>query len=344
MRKLRDCVVLFLVVRNTSGLDRNSVFLSSPFRFTRGVTVSSLFLQRHTNLEPSRICFFNRRKVKRTATAAHPVATKPTAPTTSHGDDENDHEPPIPSPSGSSEGSGTNEHLRNYLIGWGILGGFYLLSKYVEKQRNPCAGVDCGAHGDCKNGECRCKDSWTGKNCEIPPGRRVFSCRLRTHGTCIGGQGCICDPGWGRRQVRPKGSRRSMHIRFAMRPAWHSQTRRRHVFLRLPEGFTGERCEIPPEEEQDEEKKDDERAANIWRPLNVKAVSVGYGHSAFLTRVDANGDVFVSVDNAVSWEKKGSNASMVSAGSDGTLAMVSRQGGAVVVRWQRESLEQTARK
>lgn len=51
--------------------------------------------------------------------------------------------------------------------------------------------VDCGTHGVCIAGACRCEEGWTGAACD----QRVCHPRCIEHGTCKDGK-CECQEGW----------------------------------------------------------------------------------------------------------------------------------------------------
>uniref|UniRef100_A0AAQ4Q0S5 EGF-like domain-containing protein n=1 Tax=Gasterosteus aculeatus aculeatus TaxID=481459 RepID=A0AAQ4Q0S5_GASAC len=51
--------------------------------------------------------------------------------------------------------------------------------------------VDCGTHGVCMGGACRCEDGWTGSGCD----QRVCNPLCIKHGTCKDGK-CQCHQGW----------------------------------------------------------------------------------------------------------------------------------------------------
>lgn len=51
--------------------------------------------------------------------------------------------------------------------------------------------VDCGTHGVCMGGSCRCEEGWTGEACD----QRVCSPLCVKHGTCKDGK-CECNQGW----------------------------------------------------------------------------------------------------------------------------------------------------
>ena len=51
--------------------------------------------------------------------------------------------------------------------------------------------VDCGSHGVCMGGTCRCEEGWTGPACS----QRACHPRCAEHGTCKDGK-CECSQGW----------------------------------------------------------------------------------------------------------------------------------------------------
>lgn len=51
--------------------------------------------------------------------------------------------------------------------------------------------VDCGTHGVCMGGTCRCEEGWTGPACN----QRACHPRCAEHGTCKDGK-CECSQGW----------------------------------------------------------------------------------------------------------------------------------------------------
>lgn len=53
-----------------------------------------------------------------------------------------------------------------------------------------CA-VDCGSHGVCIGGSCRCEEGWTGSVCDL----KACHPRCTEHGTCKDGK-CECHQGW----------------------------------------------------------------------------------------------------------------------------------------------------
>ncbi|GAA6070792.1 teneurin-2-like isoform X4, partial [Tachysurus ichikawai] len=77
----------------------------------------------------------------------------------------------------SSELSGAHNRKKNLL---------------EENVKTPelCA-ADCGSHGVCVGGVCRCTDGWSGVRCEQE------ECKLHCgeHGVCHEGQ-CVCHQGW----------------------------------------------------------------------------------------------------------------------------------------------------
>lgn len=51
--------------------------------------------------------------------------------------------------------------------------------------------LDCGKHGICDSGKCRCDPGWTGARCEQLP----CDDRCQEHGQCRNGT-CVCSQGW----------------------------------------------------------------------------------------------------------------------------------------------------
>jgi hypothetical protein len=51
--------------------------------------------------------------------------------------------------------------------------------------------LDCGPHGRCDSGKCRCDPGWTGPRCEQLP----CDPRCQEHGQCRNGT-CVCSQGW----------------------------------------------------------------------------------------------------------------------------------------------------
>lgn len=51
--------------------------------------------------------------------------------------------------------------------------------------------LDCGPHGVCAEGVCRCDDGWTGSLCD----QRPCDSRCHEHGQCKNGT-CVCTQGW----------------------------------------------------------------------------------------------------------------------------------------------------
>lgn len=67
------------------------------------------------------------------------------------------------------------------------------LSAFFSMSLSPteiCA-ADCGGHGICVSGTCRCDDGWMGTGCD----QRACHPRCNEHGTCKDGK-CECSPGW----------------------------------------------------------------------------------------------------------------------------------------------------
>ncbi|XP_037129930.1 N-acetylglucosamine-1-phosphodiester alpha-N-acetylglucosaminidase [Syngnathus acus] len=55
-----------------------------------------------------------------------------------------------------------------------------------------CRPADCGGHGICEDGVCRCQEGWRGAGCESAVCQPPF---CGPHGVCTAG-GCVCDAGW----------------------------------------------------------------------------------------------------------------------------------------------------
>lgn len=68
---------------------------------------------------------------------------------------------------------------------WGVF-----VNKLLFHFAEVCS-VDCGTHGVCMSGACRCEDGWTGIACD----QRVCNPRCVEHGTCKEGK-CECREGW----------------------------------------------------------------------------------------------------------------------------------------------------
>ncbi|CAH1110668.1 unnamed protein product [Psylliodes chrysocephalus] len=56
---------------------------------------------------------------------------------------------------------------------------------------NALCNLDCGSHGQCDTGKCRCDSGWTGPRCEQLP----CDVRCQEHGQCRNGT-CVCSQGW----------------------------------------------------------------------------------------------------------------------------------------------------
>uniref|UniRef100_G3Q3K1 Teneurin transmembrane protein 2 n=1 Tax=Gasterosteus aculeatus aculeatus TaxID=481459 RepID=G3Q3K1_GASAC len=63
--------------------------------------------------------------------------------------------------------------------------------KEREVPRERILHFDCGTHGVCMGGACRCEDGWTGSGCD----QRVCNPLCIKHGTCKDGK-CQCHQGW----------------------------------------------------------------------------------------------------------------------------------------------------
>lgn len=66
----------------------------------------------------------------------------------------------------------------------------YPLLSVVSSPTEICA-ADCGGHGICVGGTCRCEEGWMGTACD----QRACHPRCNEHGTCRDGK-CECSPGW----------------------------------------------------------------------------------------------------------------------------------------------------
>ena len=53
----------------------------------------------------------------------------------------------------------------------------------------------CGAHGECRDGRCLCRDGYTGVHCQIPPPPPTCTPPCAAGGVCQNGR-CICQPGY----------------------------------------------------------------------------------------------------------------------------------------------------
>ncbi|KAG7254888.1 hypothetical protein CRUP_020269, partial [Coryphaenoides rupestris] len=60
-----------------------------------------------------------------------------------------------------------------------------------EVTADQVCSVDCGTHGVCMAGACRCEEGWTGSGCD----QRVCNPLCVKHGTCKDGK-CQCHQGW----------------------------------------------------------------------------------------------------------------------------------------------------
>lgn len=70
---------------------------------------------------------------------------------------------------------------------------YYLLfiCAWFARSLSEVCSVDCGTHGVCMGGSCRCEEGWTGAACD----QRVCNPLCVKHGTCKDGK-CECEPGW----------------------------------------------------------------------------------------------------------------------------------------------------
>lgn len=68
---------------------------------------------------------------------------------------------------------------------------FFFLSSSMSLSPTEICAADCGGHGVCVSGSCRCDDGWMGSGCD----QRACHPRCNEHGTCKDGK-CECSPGW----------------------------------------------------------------------------------------------------------------------------------------------------
>lgn len=69
---------------------------------------------------------------------------------------------------------------------------FFLSLAWIPLSCNTeICSVDCGSHGVCMGGACRCEEGWTGPACN----QRACHPRCAEHGTCKDGK-CECSQGW----------------------------------------------------------------------------------------------------------------------------------------------------
>lgn len=76
-------------------------------------------------------------------------------------------------------------HIKHHLLS---PGSFW--PKLFSPPSEVCS-VDCGTHGVCMGGACRCEEGWTGAGCD----QRVCNPLCIKHGTCKDGK-CQCHQGW----------------------------------------------------------------------------------------------------------------------------------------------------
>lgn len=62
---------------------------------------------------------------------------------------------------------------------------------FLSPRPTEICAADCGGHGVCVGGTCRCEDGWMGAACD----QRACHPRCAEHGTCRDGK-CECSPGW----------------------------------------------------------------------------------------------------------------------------------------------------
>lgn len=68
---------------------------------------------------------------------------------------------------------------------------FFSLAWIPLSGNTEICSVDCGTHGVCMGGTCRCEEGWTGPACN----QRACHPRCAEHGTCKDGK-CECSQGW----------------------------------------------------------------------------------------------------------------------------------------------------
>lgn len=75
--------------------------------------------------------------------------------------------------------------------------------------------VDCGSHGVCMGGTCRCEEGWTGPACN----QRACHPRCAEHGTCKDGK-CECSQGWNGEHCTIGRPAHSSQLPTALVPCW----------------------------------------------------------------------------------------------------------------------------
>ena len=68
-----------------------------------------------------------------------------------------------------------------------------LLRAAIVCAADPCEGLDCGEHGSCDVGSCRCDHGYSGRHCKTAdPCQVPTPVTCGSHGSCSGGK-CFCE-------------------------------------------------------------------------------------------------------------------------------------------------------
>ncbi|KAJ8981308.1 hypothetical protein NQ317_015441, partial [Molorchus minor] len=108
--------------------------------------------------------------------------------------------------------------------------------------------LDCGSHGQCDMGKCRCDPGWTGARCEQLP----CDVRCQEHGQCRNGT-CVCSQGWNGRHCTLPGCENGC--------SGHGQCTLEEGLYKCVciQGWAGSDCSIPLEQDcQDDKDNDDD--------------------------------------------------------------------------------------
>jgi hypothetical protein len=105
--------------------------------------------------------------------------------------------------------------------------------------RDPCASKNCGAHGQCANGNCTCRDNYMGNLCQTPPRDPCASKNCGAHGQCANGN-CVCRDNYTGDlcQTPPRDPCVSINC------GAHGQCRSGTCVCR--DNYIGDRCQNPP--------------------------------------------------------------------------------------------------